>query len=114
MADTIETLTVSGTDLEFVYESVYTSAQSTFSMYPHVGQGPAKLADQVDMARDALGFTNPNLHRRVDPQDPPKAEDPRNQEVAPRDYKLTIQNVHSYRTTQINVHDEESIYNETP
>jgi hypothetical protein len=102
--------TVKRSDLQFEYEDSSGDAHN----YPVVGQGPATLASPEDLARDALGFTNPNLHRRVEPHDPPTAEDPRNQEVAPRGYQLNIQGVHSYRTTTINVHNEDSIYDETP
>lgn len=94
--------------------ATYSDSDGTSKVYPQIGQGPARLANAAELARDELGFTNPNLHRRIDPQDPPAADDDRNQEVAPRDYDLKIQNVHSYRTTTINVHDEESIDNETP
>lgn len=92
----------------------YNDSEGVEHKYPLVGQGPARLADEADLARDVLGFTHPYLHRRIDPQDPPKADNVLNQEVAPRGYQLQIQNVHSYRTTQINVHDEESIDCEIP
>lgn len=35
-----------------------------------IGQGPARLCSDEDIARDELGFTNPNLHRRIDPKWP--------------------------------------------
>lgn len=68
----------------------------------HMGQGPAKLASAEDVEKDELGFTNPNLHRRIDPveRDLPETES--------RKYKLTIQSVNSYRTTQITTHDEDN------
>lgn len=94
--------------------STYTDTDGRSHLYPMMGQGPAKLVSAADLERDELGFTNPNLHRRVDPQDPLAADDERNQEVAPRGYQLNVQNVHSYRTTTINVHDEDSIYAERP
>ena len=92
----------------------YTDESGSIQAYPIMGQGPAKPATADELARDELGFTHSNLHRRVDPHDPPVAENPLNQEVAPRSYQIGIQNVHSYRTTQINVHDEESIDCEIP
>lgn len=95
-------------------EGTYSDTDGTSRTYPIMGQGPSKQASTDDLARDELGFTNPNLHRRVDPKDPPIADNPLNQEVAPRGYQLQIQNVHSYRTTTINVHDEESIDSEIP
>lgn len=97
-------------DFQFDYED----SQGVTHSYPVMGQGPAELATEDDLERDELGFTNPNLHRRVEPHDPPIADDPRNQEIAPRSYQLNIQGVRSYRTTQINVHNEESIDDETP
>lgn len=103
-------MVVRRSDLQIDYED----SKGVEHSIPVVGQGPAVPASEDDLARDELGFTNPNLHRRVDPQEPPIAEDARDQEVAPRGYQLNIQGVRSYRTTQINVHDEESIYNETP
>ena len=110
MADLSEDIVVRRSDLEIEYVD---SAGESHD-YPLAGQGPAKPADEDDLARDALGFTNPNLHRRIDPKQPPVADDPRNQEKYPRDYLLSLQNVHSYRTTIINAHDEESIDDETP
>lgn len=94
----------------------YVDSDNETHKYPVIGQGPATRADADDLARDELGFTHPNLHRRImNPgQTPPIAENPLDQEVAPRNYKLQIQNVHSYRTTQINVHDEDSIDSEIP
>lgn len=92
----------------------YVNAEGDDEKYPVMGQGPAVPADEEALAKDELGFTNPNLHRRVDPQEPPVADNPLNQEIAPRGYQISIQNLRSYRTTQINVHDEESIDCEIP
>lgn len=78
--------------------------------YPKVSQGAAKLVSEDDIIRDDAGFTHPNLHRRVDPQIP--SED--SQEHKPREYKLGISNVNSYRTTEIHYHDEESTTSEIP
>lgn len=75
-----------------------------------MGQGPAKLADKEALDKDELGFTNLNLHRRVDPVDPEKDSG----EVQPRDYIIGIQGTDSYRTTIINTHDEESTTQEIP
>lgn len=83
-------------------------------LYPRMTQGPAKPLTEDDEARDALGFTHPNLHRRTDPQDPPTADDPRNQELTPREYSLELSGVHSYRAVTITTHDEESIDSEIP
>jgi hypothetical protein len=61
-----------------------------------------------------VGFTNPNLHRRIDPKEPPEAENPLDQELAPREYSLEIHGTNSYRTTTITVHDEDSTTSEIP
>lgn len=76
---------------------------------PMMGQGPAKVASAEDEARQEVGFTNPNLHRIVDPQDPQDEL-----EVRPRDYILSIQGYDSYRTTEVFYHDEESTTSEIP
>lgn len=63
-----------------------------------------------EQEKDDIGFTNPNLHRRVDPQTP---SDPK--EVAPRKYTIGVYDkLHSYRTTEITYHDEESTTCEIP
>lgn len=94
--------------------STYLDTSEQLKLFPQIGQGPSRIASDEDLARDELGFTAPNLHRRVDPQAPKIADDIRNQEVAPRSYQLGIQNVHSYRTTNIHVHDENSVDSEIP
>ena len=124
-------------DLENI---VYHDSEGNELIYPVYGQGPhrtvarivdgsTEVFDQLAYDKDQnVGFTSPNLHRRVDPQEPPKPEDPNydpddpdsvdrsylNQEIKPRDYELSVQGVHSYRTTTYNVHDEESITTEIP
>lgn len=75
-----------------------------------MGQGPAKKADEHDLARDKWGFTSPNLHRRIDPQYPETSTG----ELLPRDYQIGIYQGDSYRTTSYFYHDEESTYDETP
>lgn len=52
-------------------------------------------------------YTNPNLHRRIDPQDRESPEESR------RQYMLSIQNLNSYRLTKINTYGDENI-DETP
>lgn len=76
--------------------------------FPEVGQGPAVVASPEDIARDEHGHTNPNLHRRIDPQEPSVPENPLDRELAPREYELAIGGVYSYRTTTMITHDEDS------
>lgn len=111
------------------------------SWIPAVG-GPATLAENtpadMQLAKDERGFTNPNLHRRVDPATPPTTSDGSEHsdihhvrdnslfvsnasdgnfldgEIAPREYKLAIEGLHSYRTTKYVTHDEESTTSEIP
>ena len=70
-----------------------------------------------------MGFTNPNLHRRIDPKERETAdpsveynltEDVPQFEFAPRKYKLLVSGVNSYRYTEVTNHDEDSTYWEIP
>lgn len=67
--------------------------------YPSMTQGPWVEATAKDLERDELGFTNPYLHRRLDPKLPDDET-----EVVPRSYTASIMSVHSYRTTYIYDH----------
>lgn len=118
-------------------ELTYTDSDGVVHPYPIMTQGPSTVvmkADGTILDQDAyymdtvVGYTNPNLHRRVDPQKPPEPTDPNydptdpksvdrsylNQELEPRKYNLEIHGVHSYRTTTYTVHDEESTTTEIP
>lgn len=70
---------------------------------PKMGQGPAVpiVPGSIEADRDEVGFTHPNLHRRIDTQEP-------------RKYQLGIYGLDSYRSTEINLHDEESTTDEIP
>ena len=78
-------------------------------LFPKVGQGPAKLATDEEIQRDAVGFTHPNLHRRIDPQILTESN-----EYHPREYQLAINSLNSYRTTTIHSHDEDTELDEIP
>lgn len=78
--------------------------------FPKVGQGPAVIASAEDLQKEEIGFTHPNLHRRIDPQAPAEGSE----ELKPRDYKLGIYGVNSYRTTAIHCQDDESDTVEVP
>lgn len=77
-----------------------------------VGQGPAKKVEEgsVEEQKDKFGYTNPNLHRRVDAS----ADHISANEPLPRSYELGIYNVNSYRTVTRHTHDEESETCEIP
>ena len=75
----------------------------------YAGQGPWKPAEDEDISKDNLGYTHPNLHRRLDIQQP---TDPK--ELLPREYQVGIYGRDSYRTTTIYMHDEDDEYNEIP
>lgn len=77
--------------------------------FPLVGYSVAVPANSEELAKDTAGFTHPNLHRRIDPQTP---TDPAEQN--PREYTLGIYGMNSYRTTQLNYHNEESTTVEIP
>ena len=114
----------------------YTDSAGIEHQFPSASHGfgtvqktDGTIVDPLAFKKDQeIGFTNPNLHRRIVTQDPPAPEDPNydpddpesvdrsylNKEVAPREYDLGIQGVHSYRTTTLVVHDEESTTTEIP
>lgn len=80
--------------------------------YPKIGQGPATkvsedatIIDKTAQAKDDVGFTHPNLHRRI--YTPPDGS-------INHKYELGIQGVCSYRTTETILHDEESTTSEIP
>lgn len=68
-------------------------------IYPTMTQGPWVIADPVAEAKDELGFTHPNLHRRLDAKMPDDEE-----EILPREYVVDLMNVNSYRTTKYRTH----------
>lgn len=76
--------------------------------FPHTAQGVAKPATPRDIELDELGYTHPDLHRRVDPTHP-------DTEVADRKYTIGVYDgIHSTRTVQQYFHDEESETCEIP
>lgn len=73
-------------------------------------QGIAKPVTPEEKAKDELGYTHPNLHTRIDPQQP---TDPK--EVRPKEYMLGVYDgINLYRTVQTSYHDEESTTCEIP
>ena len=68
------------------------------------GEGPAVLTDE---STEIEGYTRPDLHRRTDPVK-------RDNEVTEREYQLGIYKKNSYRTVNIQYHDEESEESEIP
>lgn len=77
--------------------------------YVPIAQGYATPVepDSIEDKRDALGFTNPNLHRRLNPTKPES-------ELGPRDYKILVSGLNSYRTITKILHDEDSDTSEIP
>ena len=70
-------------------------------------EGVAKPLTPEEQAKDDLGFTHPNLHRRIDP--------PVGTEERPKKYTLGVYDkIHSYRTVDSSCHDEESTTCEIP
>lgn len=79
--------------------------------YQKMAQGPDQiLTDSEASDAESTGYTSPNLHIRVAPQQPPEGHI----EYKPRNYKLGIHGMNSYRTTIRNIHDEESTESEIP
>lgn len=76
-----------------------------------MAQGPAKPATPEEIAKETdPGKTTPNLHRRIDNECTPVADD----ELAPDQYSLSVGGVSSYRTTTHTIHDEDSETSEIP
>lgn len=78
----------------------YLDVENNLHLYPSDSYPPAYPASEEDLDRDEVGFTDPNLHRRVDPRIPVDADDAQGNEIAPRNYNLQIHNLFSYRTTE--------------
>ena len=74
---------------------------------PKTGQGNAQLADSEDLKRDELGYTNPNLHRRV--MSPGMSDEDKS--ILDTQYKLGIYGNDSYRTVETITHDESDFSN---
>lgn len=56
----------------------------------------ARPANEEELIKDQEGYTNPNLHRRIDPQE---IDTTKTGEVDEREYILEIHAGNSYRTT---------------
>lgn len=78
--------------------------------YPQIAQGQATPATAEDIARDEVGITDPNLHRRIDNETTPVKPG----ELIPDTYTIGVSALNSYRTTQHTVHDEGSTISEVP
>lgn len=77
---------------------------------PTMGQGPVRPLTEEELEKDNIGFTHPNLHRRMETTDTYKGEG----ELQPRKYTLGLYGVCSIRTTETFIHDEDSQDCETP
>lgn len=86
----------------------YMEVRFMATKFPKPGEGPGTEASAEDLIRDRRGHTNPNLHRRIDPQEPTEEANKLNQECSKRDYQFAIEHTYSFRTTTINTHDENS------
>lgn len=79
--------------------------------FPKTAHGVAKPATMEEIDLYNFGYTNPDLLRVVDPQQPEEGSP----EVAPRDYILGVyDSINSYRTEIRHLHDEESTTCEIP
>lgn len=80
-----------------------------------LGQGPATKIDEGtdEYIKDQNGFTNPNLHRRV--EEPSEVSDSeKEQGILDYKYNLGIYGFNSYRTTETITHSEVSDETEVP
>lgn len=67
--------------------------------FEEIGQDTSRKINDLEKRRDDIGFTNPNLHRRIDVKMPENSE-----ELVPREYRLQINQYNSYRTTHVITH----------
>lgn len=67
--------------------------------FEEIGQSTSNRINEIEQIRDDNGFTNPNLHRRIDAQMSENTD-----EVVPRKYRFGIHNWNSYRTTHVVTH----------
>lgn len=65
--------------------------------------------NDYDIFREYIGYTNPDLHRRIDQNG--YFEEP---SIEPEKYEIGIRGIYSYRGTDKTYHDEKSRYDETP
>lgn len=76
----------------------------------HQTPGKGVLVSEDDLNRDNIGYTNPNLHRRVDPVSP----SPESGEVKPRNYKFMRQGVYQTQYMETHYHDDSINESEIP
>lgn len=79
----------------------YVDSAGVTHYFQPISQRVARKATPEDIEKDEEGITDPNLHRRI-------ATD------TTSTYTLTIRSKYSYRTTKLNLHDEESETSEIP
>lgn len=86
------------------------SKQYMAAEMPQMGQGPVQPLTEEELEKDKLGFTHPNLHRRMETTDTYQGEG----ELQPRKYTLGLYGVCSIRTTETFIHDEDTEEVEIP
>ena len=86
----------------------FTDAEGNVHVIQPMAQGLAVPADAEALAKDAVGYTHPNLHRRI------QATDRELPELSPRYHELIVGGVNSYRYAKINLHDDSSTDTEVP
>lgn len=78
--------------------------------FPEMYNGPVKPLTPDEEAKDKLGYTHPNLHRRITTGETYRAPG----EILPRKYYLGLHGVCSIRVTETTVHSESAIDEEIP
>ena len=78
---------------------------------PTYGYGNIQPATPDDLVKDEHGYTNENLHRRMDIHEPP----PGSRELAHRDYIIgNYDRLHSTRMTEIHIYHDDTTDYEVP
>lgn len=95
----------------YIHPFEYVDDEGNHHWFLPMGQGPATFRDATALAKDRLGYTHPNLHRRID--NAIKYVLPDGTEVNAT-YALSINDKNSYRTTQYQLHSESDNESEVP
>jgi len=89
----------------------YTDDEGNVHYFLPMGQGPATLAQGIALIKDGIGYTHPNLHRRIDNDIPYTLGDGTQ---VPAKYSLSINDKNSYRTIKYQLHSEDDNESEIP
>ena len=77
----------------------YPISKTSTKEFVEIGQNTSRPVNSNEQHLDDLGYTNPNLHRRIDVTLPKDVK-----ELVPRKYRLEIDHYNSYRNVEVTTH----------